>query len=284
MAQRPRSLQSKKYIAKKRKRSLKIAGIVVFCVAALFSLIVFVLRIDAFQITTIQVSGNRGIETEQVKELVSAHIGAYYLGLIPKTNIFLYPADDIVLDLVASFIRIDGVRLARHGEILEVVVRERVPEAVVCWADLQRSACRFSDMHAITYAPAPEFSGKVYTEFVLPAGETPSQTEESAPFMDPVLFQKYLEIAAGIEKFGFSVSTIYLYDDGDVVLKAYTAKSQETQFFIRGGDSAAMVLGNLGLFLGKAKGVFTQIDLRYGNSVFYKQAGGASSTSTNAKK
>jgi hypothetical protein len=283
MAQRPRSLQSKKYIAKKRKRSLKIAVVVVVCVAALFSLIVFLLRLDSLQITTLQVSGNRGIETEQVKELVMGHISKKYLGVIPKTNIFLYPADEIILDLNSSFIRIDSVRLARHSEILEIIIRERMPEAVVCWTDFPRSACRFSDMHAITYSPAPEFSGKVYTEFVLPVGESPAQLDERKSFIDSVTFQKYLEIAAGVEKLGFSVSTIYLYGDGDIVLKAYTAKSQETQLFIRGSDTAAMVVGNLGLFLGKAKGVFTQIDLRYGNSVFYKQVG-TSSTSTNAKK
>jgi cell division septal protein FtsQ len=278
MARRKRTLQSKKYTHKKRKRTALAAGIWIVCIVACLSAIVFVLRFDKLLIHDVQIAGTVAVPSDQVKEIVDSYLGQSWLGMIPRTSYFMYPSAAIATAITSQIPRVDTVRLVRHGDILSVNITERVPSAVVCPimpdglpADAAVGDCFFSDDSAFIYAKAPAQSGTIYVEFDGDFNATTTVVSIGQAFMNAHQFVTLRKLTDDVSKIGLDIVKVNIMTDGDIDL---TAKAG-TVIHIRTAETYETVASNLQLFLDKIRSTkkasdISIIDLRYGNSVFYK--------------
>lgn len=290
MRGRTRTLQSKKYTQKKRKRFLAAGGIWAGCIIAVFTAIVCFLRYDSLLIHEVQVTGNRAVSADDVRSIVEAHLDQSLIGLLPNRSFFLYPAAEIVREIAEKIPRVETAHLVRHGDILSAEISERIPSAVLCHPAVKNSpaeACFMTDDTAFIYADAPALSGKIYIVMDIP-DTAPAMTGEIAvgkTFMDMKQFRALMDLADGVTKLGLPIVRMTLKSDGDIELLA----ESNTEVFVRSAANYDQVLTNLMLFLEKAKqqpaktpakksaaasssadASMSRIDLRYGNSVFYK--------------
>ena len=271
MRGRARTLQSKKYLKKKRKHFIFMTVISIVCIVSLASAAVFFLRLDRLLIHEVQIVGNQAIKTEEIQKIVEEYLDGTSSLFIPRRSIFTYPSSQIASAIEAAFPRVDEVRPIRHGDILSVTVNERLPSAVVC-DDVTNDPCYFSDEGALIYAQAPSESIRLYTNFIV-TDKLVIDTE----FMKKDQFAKLKTLADDFTKLGIPVAKVTVQDDGDIKFVSKT----DVDVLVRQAASYEQTRNNLALFLEKLKQQdrnrkeqtqLVQIDLRYGNSVFYRSA------------
>lgn len=127
------SHQSKKFTANKKARLY----VRVTYVTAIIGIIIFGLAelsyINAMTIKDISVSGTNSSVGFDLTVQALKEMDGSYLGLFSKSNIFLYPHDDIVASVLSSVPQVQSVSIKRNGFLgLNVDVVERKAEAIVC--------------------------------------------------------------------------------------------------------------------------------------------------------
>src|SRR6185503_5510755 len=70
-----------------------------FLISAFFTGLGFFARWDKINIQNVDVSGNKIVETEAIKESVKKTLSGSYLWLFPKTNFMIYPRGAVERDL-----------------------------------------------------------------------------------------------------------------------------------------------------------------------------------------
>jgi len=83
-----------------------------FGLLAIFILSAYLSHLNSLNISEIEISGNKTIDTEAVKETVQEQISGKYLWLFPKTNILYYSKSNIKNKLLDEFKRIKSVDLS----------------------------------------------------------------------------------------------------------------------------------------------------------------------------
>lgn len=269
MRSRTRSLQSKKYTHKKRKRTVFVVIIWLLIVGALCTAVILFFRLNGLQIHEVQIAGNRTVDSTEVLKIAEAHLNEFKLWFIPNRSYFVYPSEIISSEIAKQNPRIGDVQLVRHKDILSINITERVPSAVVC----RNEKCFFTDENAFIYSAAPEQSSKIYIEYDVPASN--ASTTIGNEFISPKQFKALNDLATGITKLGLQVTKIVIDSSDDLTIST----KSDTDVLVRYAESYDLALSNLSLFLEKAKQQarskkeelkMTSIDLRYGNSVFYK--------------
>ena len=78
---------------KKQKRQILKRKVLLLFIAFLILLVAlcFVVRIPKINIHTVEVSGNKVIDTEVIQGIVEKELEGSYFWLIPKTNFLFYP-------------------------------------------------------------------------------------------------------------------------------------------------------------------------------------------------
>jgi cell division septal protein FtsQ len=250
---------------------MAITSSVVLVVAVLFCWgIVALSRLDALQITQVEVHGNRMVPSDQITAVANTDLDGFAAYFIPNRNMFIYPSARIAAELYAKFPQIDVARLVRRSGTLSIEIHERVPSAVVCAQHVDD--CVLVDDTAFGYTPAPTASERVYVVFNIGATSSPLIANYA---LDSKQFTALKALAEDVSKIGIPISKVELGNDSDISLIGQTG----TIIRIKQANSYDQSFNNLSLFLDKfdqqtkprkARNSFQQIDLRYGNSVFYK--------------
>lgn len=131
-------------------------------VGILILLIIFIMvsRLEKLRVSNVVVIGAIVTGEEIVSNTVLELIDGYYLFLIPRDNIFLYPRRKVERALGELFPRFSSIEISfKDLKSLSVEVVEREPFALYC-ADI--ALCWFLDDLGFIFDLAPTFSDGVY--------------------------------------------------------------------------------------------------------------------------
>lgn len=254
------------------------AFLVIFITLSYFS------RLDRFNISEIQIVGNKVLESELLKEEASKHIIGEYLWFFPKTNFLIYPKRQIETELKDKFKRIKDINLSiKTNNILEISLVER--EALYTWCgevipvlnSNSNQKCYFMDSDGFIFDEAPYFSGGVYFNFY---GKTDSNGENPSGFY--FLQNKFKEIVLlkNITKeMGLAPVAFWLDNKGDVNFALSKEPTMGPTIIFKLDSNFEQIAENLDAALtteplkSEFKNKYSSllyIDLRFGNKVYYK--------------
>lgn len=272
-------LNSPRLLEFKKKKQRIFLNKILFILASLFVIIVglsFLSRIAKLNISGVEITGNKVVDGEMIKEVVDTDLGGYYLWFFPKTNIFFYPKNKIKDNLTDKFKRLKDISFKiTEARTLEISLIER--EALYTWCGAEPSLqdseraeegsekCYFLDETGYIFDEAPYFSGEVYFKFYGPT---------DGNFEKLILFKKALE------NMGLKTVALHTLENGDIKL-FLSGKTLATkpEIIFKADSDLEIIAENLETALtteplqSNFKNKYASllyIDLRYGNKVFYK--------------
>ena len=270
ISSRTRTLQSAKYLQKKRKKTILTASLAVLCVGICLAAIVLVFRLPFFQITTVKLENPGSLPANEVEKKALALTEGKYLGLIPRSSSFFYPKDAILASVTDAYKRIDTIRVVRKSfSTLEITMSERKPEAIVCEGfreEDQIDECFFTDEDGYVYAGSPGFSDGVYPRYYVSDSENPIL---GTNFIDTKIFKELQSFVKGLRANGVSTLGILIGEEGSYEL--YMKNSDQSTAVVYFDDRVPFdkSMTNLLAFWESTKDNFNYINLRFGNNVFF---------------
>lgn len=259
-------------------------SIVIFCLA-------YISRMAGLNISSVEITGNKIVDTETIKTIVGKEIQGKYLWFFPKTNVLFYPKNNIKNELSAKFKRLQDIDFSiRDGRVLIVSMDERVGLYTWCGitlptqTDLTKSntneqRCYFLDKNGYIFDEAPYFSGEVYFKFY---GETVLDNDgiPSGSYFAPDTFNKLILFKETIETLGLKPVASYIESNGDIkILLARKTSAKGPEIIFKANADFQKLAENLQTALtteplqsnfDKKYSSLLYIDLRYGNKVYYK--------------
>lgn len=266
----------------------------------IFIFLVYISRLSSLNINDIEVTGNQVIDTEAIKSTAEQQITGKYLGLFPKSDIFLYPENTIINELQDKYKRLENITLSiKNNKTLKISVAER--KALYTWCgitpsnstdvDIPQSGsstsvtnCYFVDENGFIFDKAPYFSGDVYFKFY----GTPDDINATEADFDPSGFYfsknnfkqliSFRDILVGLK---LKPVSLFVTKEGDVrvTLSSINSSIIGPQILCKLGDDYQKDAENLEAALtteplqSEFKNKYSSllyIDLRFGNKVYYK--------------
>lgn len=276
----PRLLELKK---RKRRVFIRKFLLCLFAFLAVLALLVYISRITIFNISSVEITGNKLIETETIKTVVEKEITGNYFWFFPKTNIALYPQNNIKNRLHDEFKRLKDINFSiesdGNSKILAVSLSER--EALYTWCGenlpeveikLEEYSCYFMDDGGYVFDQAPHFSGEVYFRFWGPLAGFYFSTD---------VFGKVVAFKDFLLNMAIKPTSVYLKKDGDVeiYLSANILPPNAPKIIFKKDFNLEKLSENLQAALNTEplqsnfKNKYSSllyVDLRYGNKVYYK--------------
>ncbi|MEI8129974.1 MAG: hypothetical protein WCG55_00525 [bacterium] len=274
----------------RRRRRVITALCVLFFV--LLGTTVYVSRLPRIQLNTVEVVGNKVVDTDDVVSHVEKYLSGYYVYLIPHRDALIYPKQKIVADLVKSFPRFDSVAVYRTSwHTLQVTVSEVRGRALWCGetdtdlgAGATAQSCYFTDETGRIVSDAPYYSGNVYPRFfggTVPASSARLDNENpiGTTFTDPDTFKKLVALQESIANFGFQIKSVDIGADTEdtIMIDLGSGKIAPVRFLkadnfetLEGNLSAALSNPTLANALKTDKQNLEYFDLRFTNKVYYK--------------
>ncbi len=242
--------------------------------------LVYISRVDKLNISEINVTGNKVIETEQITKIVENNLSGHYLWVIPKSNFLLYPKDKIRRELEDKLPRLENLVLdLQKTKILNISLSEREGKYTWCGEELpgigarmEEFPCYFMDKTGYIFDQAPYFSGDVYFRFF-------GQLDNSR--FSPERFDKLVAFIDLLPYMKVKPASLYAEPDGDIeiYLSADTMPPNAPKIVLSRNFDLEKTSENLQAALGtepllsdmKTKySSLLYIDLRFGNKVYFK--------------
>jgi hypothetical protein len=267
---------------KKQRRKALTNKVMVFCIIGivLLSGLTYFSRSSKFRIEDIQVTGNKIVESDAIKNIILNDLAGYYLWLFPKSNFLIYPQDKIAADLASNFKRLDDIKIDAKGSTkLEVSLNEREGKYLWCGEDISDKAddCYFMDQSGYLFDKAPFFSGNVYFKFF---GNLDGQSEnKTGEYFMPGNFGSILAFKSTLANIGVKPAALLTKPDGDMEFYLSSSLKAGPKIALRKDADLEKVSENLQAALDteplttdfkKKFSNLEYIDLRFGNKVYYK--------------
>lgn len=159
----------------KERRGHRLKTKIIFC----FIIIIFVLggiswitHNERILINDIQIEGIETIEVKEIMGLAEEHLSGKYFWLFPKKNTFIFPKEEVEINLLDKYKQIKNVAIKRDGlNTLKITILEREPFALWCDSEMiveekkeEIGNCYFVDYEGYIYATAPYFFDNIYFE------------------------------------------------------------------------------------------------------------------------
>ena len=283
--------ESKLRARRRKQRALLIYISIVLAIAAITG-VVFLLRADFMRIHTITVSGNTTVPTADITQRVSETISGNTLFVLPKDDILLYSKRSIVETIYQAFPAVRSVSVeATSFSSIAVKIQEQQPAAEWCGAtapvfsssassvasstSINAVNCFLMNSDGLVYAPAPQFSQDPYLPFygVLTGGGAPLPQQ----FLSPAAVHSLLALIPAIsqEVNGAHVRAVAIRtDEVDAEATVYFSNGFSVLFLLK--DDAGVVLDHFtsalssSAFQGHTPADFEYLDLRFGDTLYYK--------------
>ncbi|MBU3968605.1 hypothetical protein KJ991_00075 [Patescibacteria group bacterium] len=266
----------------RRKKFLVKIFLVFFVLLVIFILSIFVSRISDINITNIIIKNEGSVVTEkEILTIINNNINGKYLGLYPKTNIFIYGKKKIEADIYNKFKRIKNIDIKRVGfNGISITIKERSPAGLWCGKKINiDEKCYFLDEDGYIYTEAPIFSGSV---FFRNYGNIEGIKQIGVNFLDSKRFKEISFFIKSIKDVNLNPVSFFAGDNGDYEI--YLGDNSKNYNFYGGkiifnkDDNLGEVFDNLTAILNEKiliKGFgdnvqLDYIDLRFGRKVFYK--------------
>ncbi len=259
-------VHSQRLLKKRRKRFI---WRMIFIVAGTIFIIVgpiMFLRMQFWQISTVNVSGNIAVASTTIENLVQADISGDYAFVFPKSNILFYPKHAIETDILKIFSRIESVKVSTSGlRSISVAVNERTPTATWC----QDISCYLMDKNGYIFDTAPEFNSSTTLKYEGSINGGPIGAE----YTSPEEFALIVSLVDGIKALSLTpvlVNAIGSKDyevtlsGGEVITLSIGAPVNQTL------SNLASLLSDPKLSLRSGTGLsVSSLDLRYDNKVYF---------------
>jgi len=254
--------------ARKRRRFVRIAaGLIVFLLF-ISSGLVGLTYWSELQIKDVAVSGAQTLSSGTVETFARDRLAGEYWYVFSKSNIFLYPKQQIAADLIQAYPVLASADVhAVDFHTIAVNLVEREPRALWC---MQDERCLFMDENGVAYGEAPTFSEPVYLSYY---GTT---TGEALPkqYLTPEQFQSLSALVDALAQ-KISDSAIVAVDvDTNKDVSVRFANSFTLRFAL--SDAGGDIFERFSLALTsepmKAHKLsdFEYLDLRFGDKLYYK--------------
>jgi hypothetical protein len=278
---RSRLLHSPKQLQKKRKKNIMLASSIFIGTIGTLILIIFILRFNFIQISSVQIIGANTLSAYEIEQKVLSILDDNYLYFIPKSNFIFYSKNLIKQELKASYKKIDSIEIGLNGiSELGITIKEKDPNILVCEGFHEENVldenCFFADKNGYIYEKAPQFSNGVYIRYYIDSeiGDKIIGTI----FLDKKLFddlQNFIDITkrSNINLIGILIST-----DGNYEMYYKNSDSTETVIYFNDRTPFEKTASNLVAFIDNLKikkksatttPILDSINLRFGNNIFY---------------
>jgi len=279
----PRLLELKK--RRRRAKEKKVAIALVILVLFITGL-TYLSRINKLNIKNINITGNKVIDSNEIKSIVETKLEGKYLGLFPRTNLFLYPKNKIKNELETSIKRLYGISLTISNlNDLNIEVAER--QALFTWCgekppDIFSSIeerCYFLDDTGYIFDEAPFFSAGVYFKFYGSVGSYEEHPYGKYFYSD--VFKNLVLFIKTVEELKLKPETLFVDDKNDIQITLASSKSiaNKPKIFLKYDADFNKAIENLQAAIStdplksnieKKYSSMLYIDLRYGNKVYFK--------------
>ncbi len=243
----------------------------VFFIVALIVAMVFVFKLNYFEIKNIEVSGNLDIEKDDIKKEVYEQLQGKYLHFFPKNGYLFLSREKIESNLKQKFPNAFSILVRKEfPDRLRIFIVERNIKAVYC--SLERDKCGFVDSRGYVFAPSPIYTDGVYLVITASASNSPQKLENFTGFDLPEKenLSKILTFVENFQKLGKEIYRVDIGQDG--VYRFYF--SEEWYAVMKKSDNFLENAHNLRVLLEeklKEKSLLLEyVDLRLGNKIFYK--------------
>ncbi len=254
--------------ARKRRRRVRLFVFFVVLILFVLSGLAGLTYWMALQIKDIAVSGARTLTSSTIETFARDRLTGEYWYVFSKSNIFLYPKQQIAADLIKAYPVLASVDVhAVDFQSIAVNLVEREPRALWC---SDKGSCLFMDENGTVYGEAPTFSEPVYLHYY---GST---TGNALPkqFLTPAEFQTLSALVDAIAQkiSGEKVAGIAVDAQSDVRISF--ADGFVLIFAL--GDQGGDVFERLALALTAGPMTthklsdFQYLDLRFGDKLYYK--------------
>ncbi len=291
----PRILELKK---KKKKAIRNKVLFFIGLILILSTLFVLFTRWKEININSLDISGNKILDDENIRKVVEKNLEGYYLWFIPKSNTFLYPKRAIQKELKEKFKRIEDLNIdVVNNQILKVYVKER--KAVYTWCgesiesfgvsehlDISTSEsvldkCYFLNEDGYIFDKAPYFSGEVYFRFFGKLIDQKDTTNPVGSYFEPEIFNKILFLKDNIASLNLDSQAFVSKENGDLefyLSSKNSLKDSPKIIFKREADyvklaenlHSAITSEPLSTSIKEKYNTLNYIDLRFGNKIYYK--------------
>lgn len=268
---RSRTLQSARYVQKKRRKMIVTASVATVSVLVVFVIAILILRLPFLKITAINVSGAKTVDIELVKKITQTELDGNYMYLIPKQSIFFYPKRSIREKLINDVSKIEDMRInVINMSLLNIDITERGPSVIICEGyreDSDDSKCSYADQNAITYEKI--------------ASSTMNATLFKYYANAPIEIKRFNELqkfVSDIKKAGIVAYAMLIGEEGSFELYIENMDKSSATVYFDDRTSFDKTRSNLLIFwqnvMSKKIGLseipnFEYINLRFGNNVFY---------------
>jgi hypothetical protein len=260
-----------------------LAVICIVGVLVVLSCIVLFLKIPFLQISEIDIVGAEAGSVPRMVENVKEQLKGEYIGLIPRSNIFLYPKKGITKALISDFKNIESLSISRKGlSTIAVVVSERTKAALVCEGfhedDSSGSdSCFFSDNDGYVFAKASASSSDSFVRYYIVTDKGDALLGTN--FIDSINFKEIAGFVAGSAKAGIVPLGVLVSEGNQYEMYVKNNDSEITVYF----DTRSPLSATLSNFVAFWNNTFNAsagkkstttptidyINLRYGNTIFY---------------
>lgn len=267
--------------------------LVVVLILVIFVSLGFAARAPGVNINTVNITGNKLIETESIDLATSEVLSGKYFWLYPKSNSFIYPKQQLKDVLTRKFKRIETIDIAVDGyQRLSISIVERGAKYTWCGHDMPRAAetpdeflnlidsgkCYFLDEYGYIFDEAPYFSGSVYFKFY---GGVEDLEVPLGSRVEPIYFEDLAYFKELVTQIGLKPVAMVLKpdDEVDMYLSAKTEPPHAPKVTFKLNSDYKKLAENLQAAVSteplrsdlesKYAGL-SYIDLRFDNKVYYK--------------
>ncbi|MBI2630972.1 hypothetical protein HYW73_02005 [Candidatus Nomurabacteria bacterium] len=276
---------------KKQRRKVAVNKflIIFFIAVILFALGAYLSQLKDLNISQVEISGNKIIDTNEIKYVVDEQIAGKYLRLFPKSNVLYYSKSAIKTGLQNKFHRLGNIDLSiKDRKTLLVSVLER--EAKYLWCGMMPASgvqhpteekCYFLDDTGYVFDEAPYFSGEVYFKFYGHSDAGRGTSDRTGFYFSERNFRQLVSFKDVLINIGLKPVVINILENGDIELFLARGNSSKTGpkiIFKPDADllnvaenlQAALVTEPLLSGFKNKYSSLLYIDLRFGNKVYFK--------------
>lgn len=289
LLRKPMLLRSSR-LAKRRRKAIywRIAAIL-FIIASFVGVASYLLQQPEVTIQAVEITGNEIVSAKDLETLVSDELQGDYLFLFPRSNIFIFPKENIELQILAVYKRIEKVAISREGFTkITIQISERHPFALWCGeggGDLREAAgtstdallqtlvqleqCYFLDGVGYIFTEAPRFTGNLYFIY---RGRLVSNEPVGTQFLTEAEFGALRLFLNTIRDLDLVPVSIHKTLENELELKLEGG----AKVIFSADQNLAVVLDNLesaldaDTFIDRSLSGVDYIDLRFGNKVYYR--------------
>lgn len=280
ISRRTRTLQSPKYLQKKRKKTLVTVVLAIVCVLVCITALILVLWLPFFQIKKVMFEKSGTLPALELEQRALSAIQGTYFYLIPRSFVFLYSKKAIETEVMSAYKMIDSMRISRKDfSTLEVSIIERIPDAVVCEGfreEGETDDCFFVDKDGYVYAESPDFSDGVYSRYYTNSDSDKLVLGDN--FIEPARFKELQNFIKGARANSITTLGILIGDSGSYELYVKNRDQSTAVIYFDDRTPFDKTISNLVAFWDNAMtkkigtttaSNFNYINLRFGNNIFY---------------